>query len=40
MRAREQLYKSFSEHGNPTLKTMLAVMRALGVDLTARPHAQ
>ncbi|HFH4259277.1 addiction module antidote protein, partial [Pseudomonas aeruginosa] len=38
--AREQLYKSFSERGNPTLKTMLAVMRALGVDLTARPHAQ
>ena len=38
--AREQLYKSFSEHGNPTLKTMLVVMRALGVDLTARPHAQ
>ncbi|TQI47891.1 transcriptional regulator, partial [Pseudomonas aeruginosa] len=34
------LYKSFSERGNPTLKTMLAVMRALGVDLTARPHAQ
>ncbi|QQZ41138.1 putative addiction module antidote protein [Pseudomonas sp. SK3(2021)] len=33
---REQLYTSFSEHGNPTLKTMLAVMRALGVDLTAR----
>ncbi|HEP9764275.1 TPA: transcriptional regulator, partial [Pseudomonas aeruginosa] len=31
---------SFSERGNPTLKTMLAVMRALGVDLTARPHAQ
>ncbi|MDP3979399.1 MAG: putative addiction module antidote protein [Pseudomonas sp.] len=38
--AREQLYKSFSERGNPTLKTMLVVMRALGVDLTARPHAQ
>ena len=38
--AREQLYKSFSEHGNPTLKTLLAVMRALGVDLTARVHAQ
>ncbi|MEN1663489.1 addiction module antidote protein, partial [Pseudomonas aeruginosa] len=35
--AREQLYKSFSERGNPTLKTMLAVMRALGVDLSARP---
>lgn len=38
--AREQLYKSFSERENPTLKTMLAEMRALGVDLTARPHAQ
>lgn len=36
--AREQLYKSFSDRGNPTLKTMLVVMRALGVDLTARPH--
>lgn len=33
--AREQLYKSFSERGNPTLKTVLAVMHALGVDLTA-----
>lgn len=38
--AREQLYKSFSEQGNTTLKTMLVVMRALGVDLSARPHAQ
>ncbi|WP_028672426.1 addiction module antidote protein [Saccharospirillum impatiens] len=36
--SREQLYRSFSEQGNPTLKTMLTVMRALGVDLTARPH--
>ncbi|MBK1706663.1 addiction module antidote protein [Halochromatium glycolicum] len=36
--SREQLYRSFSEQGNPTLKTMLAVMRALGVELTARPH--
>jgi probable addiction module antidote protein len=36
--SREQLYRSFSEQGNPTLKTLLAVMRALGVDLTARPH--
>jgi probable addiction module antidote protein len=35
--AREQLYKSFSEDGNPTLKTILAVMRAVGVDLTALP---
>lgn len=36
--SREQLYRSFSEHGNPTLKSMLAVMKALGVDMTARPH--
>ena len=36
--SREQLYRSFSEQGNPTLKTLLAVMRALGVDLTALPH--
>lgn len=36
--SREQLYRSFSEKGNPTLKTMLSVMRALGVDMTARPH--
>lgn len=36
--SREQLYRSFSEQGNPTLKTMLAVMRALGVDMTARLH--
>ena len=34
--SREQLYRSFSEKGNPTLKTLLAVTRALGVDLTAR----
>jgi probable addiction module antidote protein len=36
--SREQLYRSFSENGNPTLKSMLAVMKALGVDMTARPH--
>lgn len=39
--SREQLYRSFSENGNPTLKTTLAVMRALGLDLTTRatiPH--
>jgi probable addiction module antidote protein len=29
--AREQLYRSLSEHGNPTLETMLAVMKALGL---------
>jgi len=38
--SREQLYRSFSERGNPTLKTTLAVMKALGIDLTAKPHTQ
>lgn len=32
---RVQLYRSFSERGNPTLKTTLAVMRALDVSMTA-----
>jgi len=36
--SREQLYRSFSERGNPTLKTTLAVMRALGVEMTAKTH--
>ncbi len=36
--SREQLYRSFSEQGNPTLKTLLTVLHALGVDLTARPR--
>lgn len=36
--SREQLYRSFSERGNPTLKNTLAVMRALGVDITAKPN--
>ena len=35
--SREQLYRSFSARGNPTLKTTLAVMKALHIDLTARP---
>ena len=34
--SREQLYRSFSEKGNPTLKTTLAVMNALGIQLTAK----
>ena len=36
--SREQLYRSFSENGNPTLKTTIAVMKALGVELTAKVH--
>ena len=35
--SREQLYRSFSGQGNPTLKTLLAVMGALGMELAARP---
>ena len=38
--SREQLYRSFSEAGNPTLKTTLAVMKALGINLTAKPHTE
>jgi probable addiction module antidote protein len=34
--SREQLYRSFSARGNPTLKTTIAVMNALGVQLTAK----
>ena len=34
--SREQLYRSFSEDGNPTLKSTLAVMKALGIELSAR----
>jgi probable addiction module antidote protein len=34
--SREQLYRSFSAQGNPTLKTTLAVMTALGITLTAK----
>jgi probable addiction module antidote protein len=37
--SREQLYRSFSEKGNPTLKTTLAVMQALGITLTAKAPA-
>ena len=37
--SREQLYRSFSEHGNPTLKTTLAAMNALGIELTAKVPA-
>ncbi|ABC21261.1 addiction module antidote protein [Rhodospirillum rubrum] len=37
--SREQLYRSFSENGNPTLKTTLAVMKSLGIELTVKPQA-
>jgi probable addiction module antidote protein len=34
--SREQLYRSFSGDGNPTLKSTIAVMKALGIGLTAK----
>ena len=37
--SRRQLYRLFSENGNPTLKATLAVMKALGIELTARVSA-
>ncbi|QQD72373.1 addiction module antidote protein [Acidithiobacillus ferrivorans] len=38
--SREQLYRSFSARGNPTLKTTLAVMKVLGIELTAKAGPQ
>jgi probable addiction module antidote protein len=38
--SREHLYRSFSEKGNPTLKSILAVMHALGVQLSATATEQ
>jgi probable addiction module antidote protein len=37
--AREQLYKSLSEAGNPTLETTLAVMKAVGFSLEGKRRA-
>ena len=34
--SREQLYRSFSQNGNPTLKTTLAVLKALGLSLSLK----
>ncbi len=36
--SREQLYRSFSAAGNPRLKTILAVLQATGIELTAKLH--
>ena len=38
--SRGQLYRSFSDNGNPTLKTMLSVMSVLGVSLAAKKSEQ
>ena len=37
--AREQLYRSLSENGNPTLETLLAVMKAIGFRFESRRAA-
>ncbi|WP_422409945.1 MULTISPECIES: addiction module antidote protein [unclassified Endozoicomonas] len=34
--SREQLYTSFIEDGNPTLKTILSIMQALGFSITPK----
>jgi probable addiction module antidote protein len=34
---REHLYKSFSENGNPTLKTLLALLNALKITVHCSP---
>lgn len=34
---REALYKALSERGDPKLSTLLGVMKALGVQLSAKP---
>jgi probable addiction module antidote protein len=36
---RQQLYKSLSKEGNPTLSTLLRVTKALGLTLTFEPSA-
>lgn len=35
--SRESLYRALSPKGNPTLKTMLAVLGALGMRLSVEP---
>jgi probable addiction module antidote protein len=35
--SREGLYKALSPHGNPSLATVLKVLKALGLKLTAKP---
>ena len=38
--AREALYRSFSEEGNPSLKSTIAVLKSLGFGLTIRRRDQ
>ena len=36
--SREQLYRSLSDQGNPTLKTIILVMNSLGLDIMTKLH--
>lgn len=36
---RQALYSALSEDGNPTLETLLAVLTALGLQLSVQPRA-
>jgi len=38
--SREQLYRSFSGQGNPTLRSLLSMMDALGLRLAVQPVSQ
>jgi probable addiction module antidote protein len=35
--SRESLYRTLSPKGNPTLKTLLAVLKAVGMKLSVEP---
>lgn len=37
---RESLYRSLSPSGNPTLKTLMAVMKAVGLRISAVPNKE
>ncbi|MEQ1600746.1 MAG: putative addiction module antidote protein [Methylophilaceae bacterium] len=38
--SRESLYRTLSAKGNPTLKTLLAVLKAVGMKLSVEPKHQ
>lgn len=38
--SRESLYRTLSAKGNPTLKTLLAVLKAVGMKLSVEPEHQ
>ncbi len=38
--SRESLYRALSAKGNPTLKTILAVLKAVGMRLSVEPEEQ